>query len=74
MRQHRWLEQLKDYNYYIMYHPGKANVVANTLSRKSQSVIFETPSFPDQLAKQLGTIQPKVAPNGDDVTIAALII
>ena len=35
MRQRRWLELLKDYDCTILYHPGKANVVANALSRKS---------------------------------------
>jgi hypothetical protein len=74
MRQCRWLELLKDYNCYILYHPGKANVVADALSRKSQSVISETPSSPDQLAKQLGMIQLEVAPNDDDAAMAALII
>jgi hypothetical protein len=74
MRQHRWLELLKDYNCYILYHLGKANVVADALSRKSQSVISKTPAFSDQLAKQLGMIQHEVAPNDDDVEIAALII
>ncbi|KAI3819469.1 hypothetical protein L1987_13307 [Smallanthus sonchifolius] len=34
MRQRRWLELLKDYDYEIMYHPGKANVVDDALSRK----------------------------------------
>ncbi|GJZ71737.1 putative reverse transcriptase domain-containing protein [Tanacetum coccineum] len=34
MRQHRWLELLADYDCEICYHPGKANVVADTLSRK----------------------------------------
>ncbi|XP_070010319.1 uncharacterized protein [Nicotiana sylvestris] len=35
LRQRRWLELLKDYDIDILYHPGKANVVADTLSRKS---------------------------------------
>nr|GEY85790.1 retrotransposon protein, putative, Ty3-gypsy subclass [Tanacetum cinerariifolium]GEY85811.1 retrotransposon protein, putative, Ty3-gypsy subclass [Tanacetum cinerariifolium] len=35
IRQRRWLELLKDYDTNIQYHPGKANVVADTLSRKS---------------------------------------
>ena len=35
LRQRRWLELLKDYDRYILYHPGKANVVADALSRKS---------------------------------------
>nr|GEY70697.1 putative reverse transcriptase domain-containing protein [Tanacetum cinerariifolium] len=34
MRQHSWLELLSDYDCEIRYHPGKANVVADTLSRK----------------------------------------
>jgi hypothetical protein len=35
MRQRRWLELIKDYELEIHYHPGKANVVADALSRKA---------------------------------------
>jgi hypothetical protein len=34
LRQRRWLELIKDYDLGTNYHPGKANVVADALSRK----------------------------------------
>ncbi|KAI3669693.1 hypothetical protein L6452_41033 [Arctium lappa] len=37
MRQRRWLELLKDYDCELLYHPGKANVVADALSLKDYS-------------------------------------
>jgi hypothetical protein len=33
LRQHKWLELIKDYDLTIQYHPGKTNVVADALSR-----------------------------------------
>ncbi|GJT70237.1 putative reverse transcriptase domain-containing protein [Tanacetum coccineum] len=36
MRQRRWLELMSDYDYEIRYHLGKANVVADALSRKER--------------------------------------
>jgi hypothetical protein len=35
MRQMRWLEFLKDYDFELSYHPGKGNVVADALSRET---------------------------------------
>jgi hypothetical protein len=46
LRQRRWLELIKDYDLGINYHPGKANVVAEALSRRShvsQSVVNSMP-------------------------------
>ena len=39
LRQRRWMELIKDYNCMINYHPGKANVVADALSRKSMQTL-----------------------------------
>nr|GFB11410.1 putative reverse transcriptase domain-containing protein [Tanacetum cinerariifolium] len=40
MRQRRWLELLCDYDCDIRYHPGKANVMADALSRKERDVLL----------------------------------
>ena len=39
LRQHRWLELFKDYDFIVDYHPGKANVVVDALSRKIISIL-----------------------------------
>nr|GEY50231.1 hypothetical protein [Tanacetum cinerariifolium]GEY51651.1 hypothetical protein [Tanacetum cinerariifolium] len=36
MRQRRWIELFSDYDYEISYHPSKANVVADALTRKER--------------------------------------
>ncbi|WVZ81406.1 hypothetical protein U9M48_028786 [Paspalum notatum var. saurae] len=41
MRQRQWLELIKDYDLEIHYHPGKANVVADALSRRAHCNVIE---------------------------------
>ncbi|XP_057251739.1 uncharacterized protein LOC130591822 [Beta vulgaris subsp. vulgaris] len=48
MRQRRWLEFIKDYDFDIQYHEGKANVVADALSRKTSHTL-STMVVADQL-------------------------
>ena len=40
LRQRRWLKLFKDYDCIIDYHPGKANVVADSLSRKAMAALL----------------------------------
>jgi hypothetical protein len=42
LRQRRWLELIKDYDLGINYQPGKANVVADALSRRSHVNMLAT--------------------------------
>ena len=44
MRQRRWMEYLEDYDFTLHYHPSKANVVADALSRKSRGVLASVAS------------------------------
>ena len=44
MRHRRWMECLEDYDFTFPYHPGKANVVANALSRKSRGMLASVAS------------------------------
>ena len=44
MRLRRWMEYLEDYEFTLQYHPGKANVVADALSRKSWGVLASVAS------------------------------
>jgi hypothetical protein len=74
MRQRRWLELIKDYNCYILYHSGMVNVVANALSRKSRSEVLNSMIAPDQLAQQMGMIKLSVTPTEEQVALATLVI
>jgi hypothetical protein len=52
MRQRRWLELIKDYELEIHYHPGKANVVVDALSKKSQVNMMVAHPMPYELSKE----------------------
>jgi len=53
LRQRRWLELIKDYDLEIHYHPGKANVVADALSRKAycHHLVTQAPELSEEMRK-----------------------
>jgi hypothetical protein len=64
MRQRRWLELIKDYDLEVHYHPGKANVVADALSRKLQRNCVLMDSRINTLCDELCKMQIEVIPSG----------
>ena len=53
MRQRRWLELIKDYDMEVHYHLGKANVVAEALSRKSYANEVQVAAMSSELCAEL---------------------
>ena len=53
LRQRRWLELIKDYDLEIHYHPGKANVVADALSRKASCSCTSATAVNDTLCQEM---------------------
>ena len=51
--QRRWLEFLKDYDMSVHYHPGKANVVADALSRLSMGSVVHVEEERKELVKDV---------------------
>jgi hypothetical protein len=64
MRQRRWLEFINDYDLEVHYHLGKANVVADALSRKPQCNCMVMDSRINTLCDELSKMRIEVIPSG----------
>lgn len=53
MRQRRWLELENDYDFYILYHPGKANVVVDALSHRGPGQLYSMRQMAPELAADM---------------------
>jgi hypothetical protein len=58
------LELIKDYEMKLHYHPGKANVVADALSRKSYVNTLVTGELPQEFADDLRELRLEIVPRG----------
>ena len=54
MRLRKWMEFLEDYDFTLHYHPDKANVVADTLDRKSRGVLASIASLEWRMLETVG--------------------
>ncbi|XP_074277881.1 uncharacterized protein LOC141601491 [Silene latifolia] len=72
MRQRRWLELVNDYNLELLYHEGKANVVADDLSRKSTHSLSAICVLPDDLCAEFRKLSLQIVESGFDY-IGAMI-
>jgi hypothetical protein len=71
MRQRRWLELIKDYDLEVHYHPRKANVVADALSRKVHCNHLELEPVSDSLCEDMRKLNLEVVDQGNLYALAA---
>ena len=64
MRQRRWLELIKDYDLEVHYHPGKANVVADALSRKVHCNCLSAVNYAETLCHEMAKLNLEIVPHG----------
>jgi hypothetical protein len=75
MRQRRWLELIKDYDLEVHYHPGKANVVADALSRKNHCNCITVKPMDYSLCYELEKLNIEIVQQGQltNVTVESTI-
>ncbi|PSS08083.1 Ribonuclease [Actinidia chinensis var. chinensis] len=73
LRQRRWMEYLEDYNFELLYHPVKANVVADALSRKPRSTTASLAIDKWKMLEQLGKFDLEVSGSAAHATLFTLV-
>jgi hypothetical protein len=69
LRQRRWLELIKDYDLGINYHPGKANVVADALNRRSHVSLLVVDSMPFELCEEFDKLNLRIVANTESMEV-----
>jgi ribonuclease HI len=69
LRQRHWLELIKDYDLEIHYHPGKANLVADALSRKEHVYSAVVAQLPDEIIEDFKRLNLGIVAHTEGITI-----
>jgi hypothetical protein len=69
LRQHHWLELIKDYYLEIHYHPSKVNLVADALSRKEHVHAAIVTQLPDELVEDFKRLNMGIVAHAEGITI-----
>ena len=72
MCQRRWLELIKDYDLEIHYHPGKANVVADALSRKASCSCVSATVLQENLCQEMEKMNLAIVSEGTIANITLI--
>jgi hypothetical protein len=73
LRQRRWLELIKDYDLEVHYHPGKANVVADALSRKRYANEIQVMPMSNELCAEIEHFNLGIAINAVELVIEPVL-
>ena len=69
LRHRRWMEFLEDYDFTLQYHPGKVNVVADALSRKTHGLVASLKVRKWKLLQALGELDLCLEDLGDCISL-----
>jgi ribonuclease HI len=69
LRQRRWLELIKDYDLEIHYHPSKANMVVDALSRKEHVHSASVAQLPDEIVEDFRRLNLGIVAHTEGITI-----
>jgi hypothetical protein len=73
LRQHRWLELIKDYDLEVHYHPSKANVVSDALSRNSYANEVQVMPMSNELCAEIEHLNLGIAINAVELVIEPVL-